>query len=174
MPPAAAISPSPRRAATCARPSCARRNCFDRLVSVAGMASACYAFSAMYCSIDKIDLAAEVDGKPVALQTDHRSRDEIEAEPELSALFAMARIVNARAQLADDGHPSADVHYVVSEDPPEHLREALIAAGGTIERTDRDAALESLGPADEREVGEIADRCMTTLARRAATRVGSR
>ncbi|HEY1547120.1 MAG TPA: hypothetical protein VGG28_04845 [Kofleriaceae bacterium] len=128
----------------------------------------------MYCSIDKIDLAAEIDGKPIALQTDHRTRDEIEAEPELSALFAMARIVNARAQLADDGHPSADVHYVVLEAPPELLREALRAAGGTIERTDRNSALESLGAADEREVGEIADRCMITLARRAATRVGSR
>jgi hypothetical protein len=128
----------------------------------------------MYCSVDKIDLAAEIDGKPIALQTDHRKRDEIEAEPELSALFAMARIVNARAQLADDGHPSAAVHYVVNEDPPELLREALAAAGGTIERSDREQALELLGDADEREVGAIADRCMTALARRAATRVGSR
>ncbi|HEX4449677.1 MAG TPA: hypothetical protein VH143_02350 [Kofleriaceae bacterium] len=129
----------------------------------------------MYCSIDKIDLAAEVDGKPIALQTDHRNRDDIEAEPELSALFAMARIVNARAQLADDGHPLAAVHYVVNEDPPELLREALAAAGGIIERSDRDQKiLESLGPADEREVGLIADRCMTSLARRAATRVGTR
>ncbi|HEY3803427.1 MAG TPA: hypothetical protein VGL61_12500 [Kofleriaceae bacterium] len=128
----------------------------------------------MYCSIDKIDLAAEVDGKPIALQTDHRKRDEIEAHPELSALFAMARIVNARAQLADDGHPKAAVHYVVIEDPPALLREALAAAGGTIERADRDQRIEKLGPANEREVGEIADRCMSSLARRAAARVGSR
>jgi len=128
----------------------------------------------MYCSIDKIDLAAEVDGQPIALQADHRKRDEIEAQPELSALFAMARIVNARAQLADDGHPKASVHYVVVEDPPALLREALSAAGGTIERADRDQALEKLGPANEREVGLIADRCMVALAKRAAARVGSR
>src|SRR5262249_41318646 len=128
----------------------------------------------MYCSIDKIDLAAEVDGKPIALQTDHRKRDEIEAQPELSALFAMARIVNARAQLADDGHPKAAVHYVVVEHPPAMLGEALAAAGGTIERADRDQALEKLGPANERDVGLIADRCMVALAKRAATRVGSR
>ena len=128
----------------------------------------------MYCSIDKIDLAAEVNGKPIALQTDHRKRDEIEATPELSALFAMARVVNARAQLADDGHPCAAVHYVVIEEPPDVLREALTACGGTIERADRGQSLEPLGPANEGAVGAIADRCMSILARRAATRVGSR
>jgi hypothetical protein len=127
----------------------------------------------MYCSIDKIDLAANVDGKPIALQTDHRTRDEIDDDPELSALFAMARIVNARAQLADDGHPGAAVHYVVSDDPPVALREALTAAGGTIERADREG-LEWLGVPSEHDVGVIADRCMVALARRAAARVGSR
>jgi hypothetical protein len=128
----------------------------------------------VYCSIDKIDLAARVDGKPIAVQTDHRGRDEIEAEPELSVLFAMARIVNARSQLADDGHPTAAVHYVVTEDPPALLREALTAAGGTIERADKRLTLEKLGPPSESAVGMLADRCMTALARRAATRVGSR
>src|SRR6266478_408065 len=97
----------------------------------------------VYCSIDKIDLAARVDGEPIAVQTDHRHRDEIEAEPELSVLFAMARIVNARSQLADDGHPSAAVHYVVTEEPPALLREALTAAGGTIERADKRLTLEN-------------------------------
>ena len=128
----------------------------------------------MYCSIDKIDMAARVGGAPIAIQTDHRDREQIEAEPELSALFAMARIVNARNQLADDGHPRAAVHYVVSGEPPALLREALVAAGATIERADRKLKLEPLGPGSEPDVGAIADRCFAALARRAATRVGSR
>ena len=128
----------------------------------------------MYCSIDKIDMAARVDGTPIAIQTDHRDREQIEAEPELTALFAMARIVNARAQLAGDGHPHAAVHYVVSGEPPAVLREALAAAGAMIERADRDLVLEDLGPGSVPEVGAIADRCFVALARRAASRVGSR
>jgi hypothetical protein len=125
----------------------------------------------VYCSIDKIDLAAKVDGRPIAVQTDHRARGDIEAEPELSSLFAMARVLNARTQLADDGHPGAAVHYVVADEPPLWLRDALAAAGGTLERAHR---LEPLGPASELAVGDIADRCFSRLAKRAAARVGSR
>ena len=128
----------------------------------------------MYCSIDKIDLAARVDGKPIAIQSDHRNREQIESEPELSVLFAMARVVNARSQLADDGHPTAAVHYAVADDPPAILREALSAVGGTIERVHKKAALEKLGPGSEAAVGALADRSMIALARRAAARVGSR
>ena len=56
----------------------------------------------MYCSLDKIDLSATIEGRQVAIQTDHRSTAEIEAEPELSALFAMARVINARSHLEDE------------------------------------------------------------------------
>ena len=128
----------------------------------------------MYCSIDKIDLAAKVDGKPIAVQTDLRTRAEIGDEPELSVLFAMARIVNARAQLADEGHRGAAVHYVVADDPPAVLREALVAAGGVIERGDRRLKLEPLGPGSAQAVGALADRTFTQLARRTAARVGVR
>ncbi|HEY6040137.1 MAG TPA: hypothetical protein VIV58_37900, partial [Kofleriaceae bacterium] len=134
----------------------------------------------MFCSIDKIDLAARVDGKPIAVQTDHRSRDEILDAPELSVLFAMARVVNARAQLADDGHRDAAVHYVVTEEPPPMLREALAAAGGTLSfgETPYDkragARLEPLEGGSPHAVGMLADRTFEELARRAAARVGVR
>ncbi|MBA3396212.1 MAG: hypothetical protein H0T89_26515 [Deltaproteobacteria bacterium] len=132
----------------------------------------------MYCSLDKIDLAAKVDGQTVAIQTDHRSRDEIEAEPELSTLFAMARVLNARGHLAEDGFVDAAVHYVLPDDAPPALREALRAVGATIERRttngDRRGKLEKLGQLSPQAVGTIADRAFTDLARRAATRVGSR
>jgi hypothetical protein len=125
----------------------------------------------VYCSIDKIDLASRVDGKPVAVQTDHRACAEIEAEPELSALYAMARVLNARSHLHESGHRDAIVHYAVSDDAPPLLREAIGAVGGTLERGKR---LESLGTADPSVASELADRCFAQLAQRVKSRVGSR
>ena len=129
----------------------------------------------MYCALDKVDLSARTtDGTIVAVQTDHRERSEIEAEPELSALFAMARVLNARAQLADDGHPNTSVRYALSADPPQLLRAALAAAGGTLERIDLGRTLEPLGPASSQAIGELADQCFGALAHRVAVRVGAR
>ncbi|CAN5117441.1 hypothetical protein BH11MYX1_BH11MYX1_06070 [soil metagenome] len=128
----------------------------------------------MYCSIDKIDLAARVDGKPIAIQTDHRTAAEIDLAPELSVLFAMARILNARAQLADDGHRHAAVHYVLGTKPPEVLREALVATGAKLERSDRKMALEALGLGSVAATGALADRMFAQLAKRAAGNVGVR
>ena len=128
----------------------------------------------MYCSIDKIDLAARVDGRPIAIQPDHRTAAEILAEPELSVLFAMARIINARSQLADDGHRNAAVHYVIGGKPPDMLREALVATGAKIERSDRKMALEALGPGSVAATGDLADRMFAQLAKRAAAKIGVR
>jgi hypothetical protein len=145
----------------------------------------------MYCSLDKIDLAATVDGRQVAIQTDHRGTAEIEAEPELSALFAMARVLNARSHLAEL-EPDAVVRYVLAEPPPPVLREALEAVGATIEQFAIPGAAGARSPAEgggsvtappqperagslaEQAAGELADRCFRDLAQRAAARVGTR
>ena len=126
----------------------------------------------MYCSLDKIDLAAQVDGRPVAVQTDHRARSEIESEPELSVLFALARVLNAREHMANEGEPGAAIHYVVADDPPELLREALTAVGAVLEWTDE--RRESLGTPSQTAASALADRAFAKLARRTATRVGTR
>jgi hypothetical protein len=125
----------------------------------------------VYCSIDKIDLAARVEGRPIAVQTDHRGRAEIEAEPELTALYAMARVLNARTHLHESGHRDAVVHYSVADVAPPVLREALGAVGGTLEHG---RSVELLGDPNERVAGELADRCFAQLAHRVKTRVGSR
>ena len=57
----------------------------------------------MYCSIDKIDLEARVNGRAIAVQTDHRTRLEMEAEPELSVLFAMVEVLFFAAIVALKG-----------------------------------------------------------------------
>ena len=128
----------------------------------------------MYCSLDKIDLAAEVDGRHVAMQTDHRSVAEIEAEPELSVLFAMARVLNARSHLMQE-HQDGSVRYVVAEEPPPVLRQALGAVGATLERMgdDKGRGIEQLGDASEEAAGELADACFRALAQRAGQRVGT-
>lgn len=132
----------------------------------------------MYCSLDKIDLSATVDGRQVAIQTDHRSAAEIEAEPELSALFAMVRVLNARSHLADE---AAAVHYMLAGTLPALLREALTVVGATIVPSsaldgmiELDKNLEPLGPASEAAASALADRYFRALAHRAAARVGSR
>jgi hypothetical protein len=126
----------------------------------------------MYCSLDKIDLAAQIDGRPVAIQTDHRARAEIEREPELSVLFALARVLNARDHMAGEGEPAAAIHYMVSEDPPDLLREALTSAGAVLEWSDDRREL--LGAPSEEAMNTLADRMFASLARRTATRVGTR
>jgi hypothetical protein len=136
----------------------------------------------VYCSLDKIDLGAHVDGRPVAVQTDLRTRREIEAEPELSALYAMTRVLNARTHLAHDGHPGAAVHYVVTDEPPPILREALRATGCTLERGQLvesggeavGGGVELLGPGCDDDIGALADRSFAALARRVAARMGTR
>jgi hypothetical protein len=57
----------------------------------------------MYSSLDKIDILAEIDGRKLVVQTDHRTAQEIEDEPELSVLFAMTRVLNAQSWLASEG-----------------------------------------------------------------------
>jgi hypothetical protein len=133
----------------------------------------------VYCSLDKIDLAATVDGKHVAIQTDHRSGAEIASEPELSTLYAMARVLNARSHIAE--HPSTQVNYVVVGEPPDVLRAALRAAGAAVFTTPRlgcmtpPIAIEiESSEGGEAAVGELADRAFRQLARRAAAQVGTR
>jgi hypothetical protein len=121
----------------------------------------------VYCSIDKIDLLTA----HAAIQTDHRSCDEIAEEPELSALFAMARVLNARGHLAETGRGDAAVHYALTGDVPQHFEDALAAVGATLDcRGDRRA----LGPVSHDAIAAIADRAFSELARRAAHRIGTR
>ena len=92
----------------------------------------------------------------------------------------MSRVLNARSQLIMDGATTTAVHYVVAEDPPPVLREALAATGAVIERvtegSDQSSGrlIEPLGEGSEHAASALADRMFAALARRAAIRVGSR
>jgi hypothetical protein len=129
----------------------------------------------VYCSLDKIDLAVEIDGRPVAMQTDDRDAGAMVAEPELTALYAMTRVLNARSQLARDGFPDAPVHYIVTQaltgGVPESLRDALTAVGCTLERSG--IGEELLGPTSDDSIAQVIDRSFAALARRTAARIGT-
>lgn len=126
----------------------------------------------MYSSLDKIDLLSEQDGVRFAVQTDHRSADEIAAEPEISVLFAMARIHNAAGYLAQQGHTDGRVRYAVAGSVPDLLRDAVAATGGMLESMG-DAAVSDLGAGSSERVSVLADRMFGELATRVLTRIGT-
>ena len=126
----------------------------------------------MYCSLDKIDLVANIAGRPVAVQTDHRELADIEREPELATLYALSRVLNAREHMETEGQVDAPVHYVVSDAPP-FLRTALAAVGATLEHPAHEDR-ELLGDASAPTAGALADDAFAALARRAAQRAGTR
>jgi hypothetical protein len=87
----------------------------------------------VFSSLDRVDIVLKPgpDGRPRYVQTDHRTAAEIEGEPELSVLFALVRILNPR-RMAEAGSPEPLVIYSAQERPPEFLRRAIHAAGGSL------------------------------------------
>jgi hypothetical protein len=86
----------------------------------------------MFSSLDRVDLVTQdkATGKKRFIQTDHRSAREIRQEEELSILFALARVMNARWMGEPEG---ATVEYVCTEPPPDFLRRTVVSAGGRIQ-----------------------------------------
>jgi hypothetical protein len=117
----------------------------------------------VYSSLDKIDAVT-----PAArYQTDHRTRAEIEDAPELSVLFALTRICNARRH--NDAASEQVVVYVPKHELPGFLEEAVAAAGGVIEDFDRGVRHAPTHPAST--AAELADRAFQSLAARVCRRL---
>jgi hypothetical protein len=91
----------------------------------------------MYSSLDSIDIVTqnEETGRKGFLQTDHRSAAEIQRERELSTLFALTRVLNARQAIESEEGP-VDVLYVCAEAPPGFLRSVVASAGGRVQIND--------------------------------------
>jgi hypothetical protein len=122
----------------------------------------------MYTTLDRIDIVTKKkeDGRAGYVLTDHRSADEIEAEPELSVLFALTRVSAACAMGEREG--GADVSYVCRSAPPGFLREAVAAAGGVVSVEGAEEP-----PGVSRSVDDIADEAFRGLAARVAAREGA-
>ena len=123
----------------------------------------------MYASLGRLDMTATdpKTGITVAVLTDHRKREEIEAEPELSVLFALARVVQARGYTSAAGNPVSEVIYNPWNEPPPFLLEALGATGAVLE-IDRQRS----HPPSTVTRDELAERAFTALAERVGRRCG--
>lgn len=117
----------------------------------------------MYCSLDRADIVRQdpTTGEVAFHQTDHRAADEIEAEPEISVLFALTRVLNMR-HLQREGDAQAEVFYVCFAPPPTFLHQAVASAGGLLEVVG--AVVPYEGP--RLEPADLADQAFHALAER--------
>ena len=120
----------------------------------------------VFASLTKIDVVAT---GPIYYQTDHRSRAEIEATPELSVLFALVRMCNARRYKPEE-RPVVIYSYA-GEGVPAFIEEVVAAAGGLL-ASKGDLTGRSPAPTSA-AVGEPADRAFRGLADRVQRRLGA-
>lgn len=124
----------------------------------------------MYSSLLKIDLVADTkQGQQLYIQTDHRTRDEIASEPEVSTLFALTRVLNAKNHAKQQGI-EATVVYACMDEPTPELVEVLAAAGAMLE-THGGQNRRTLDPVAA-SPSELADAAFRGLAKRVQARVG--
>lgn len=117
----------------------------------------------MFCSLDCVDLVyTDPDGRSRWLQTDHRRPAQIEAEPELSLIYAAIRLRSPRRDFPV-GEPQPVLEYRCQHPPPAFLRAAIAAAGAEL-WTDVHLPYAGLPP----ELGAIVRLALTALATRVA------
>jgi len=117
----------------------------------------------VYCSLDRIDLTLRADdGTLIRAQTDHRTPAEVAATPELSVLFAIARIVNARRG-AQSG--SVRAAYFARLEPPPFLKQVLAQLGALLFVAERplplDASREPIEPTLAAALSTLAESART-------------
>ncbi|HEU0030485.1 MAG TPA: hypothetical protein VFQ53_07630 [Kofleriaceae bacterium] len=126
----------------------------------------------MYSTLDSIDIVAtdKATGQEIYVQTDHRQRDELESEPEITVLFGLTRILKAHEYAANKGAKGRVVYAGFADDPPAFLLELIAVAGGEYERASDQTYLPL--QASKRTASELADEAYRGLAKRVQERVG--
>lgn len=125
----------------------------------------------MFASLDSIDIVATPTqgGQKQYIQTDHRTAAEIEQEPDLSILFALIRILNAK-QMAEADSSESVVIYSAREQPPEFLQRVIHAAGAQLEVGNVPQPAPEQG--EPLVLEEVAASAFANLAREVATTYG--
>ncbi len=125
----------------------------------------------MYSSLRKIDFVAQApDGRRLLVQTDHRSPAEIDEEPELSTLFALARIlVPQRSDAARDGNGVAVVRYVALGGMHPVIARVVASTHAELEVDRATVDLASVAVSDP---ADLADEAFAGLGRRVLARHG--
>jgi len=117
----------------------------------------------VFSSLDRIDVVLEpAGGRQTVVQTDHREAAEVAAEPELSTLFAVIRVLNP-VRAAEPGLVRS-IQYDIQHEPPGFLADAIRAAGGSL-TVDRQARPADVVP----PLDGIVSEAFAGLARRTAT-----
>lgn len=114
----------------------------------------------MFSSLQQVDLVVTEEDRTIAVQTDARTRAQMEEMLDVSVVFAIARALNPIRAASCDGVRFAFVH-----DPPERLRQAIAAAGSALEVV----SLGEIVPAAPRD-----DAGLTRIAGEALRALGSR
>jgi hypothetical protein len=83
----------------------------------------------VYSSLERVDIVLEDEaGGTIHAQTDHRSTEEMASTPELSSLFAIARVLTARRNAPS----KLRVAYFARCEPPAFLRDVLALLGAEL------------------------------------------
>jgi len=86
----------------------------------------------VFSSLDRVDLVYTApDGRTRWLQSDHRRPAEVEAEAELSLIFALIRLLDPRRDFPPDGDPPV-LEYRCQHMPPTSLCVAIASAGAVL------------------------------------------
>lgn len=115
----------------------------------------------MYSSIDRVDVMAETEDGALLVQTDHRSAAEIEKQPELSVLFALARVLNARQLAEAKKMKLAAVVYAPMQPPPQFLVDALATVGAHLEEV---PTMKRTKLTSDRDPAQLADAMFAALS----------
>ena len=119
----------------------------------------------MYCSLRRVDIVTESpSGERVLVQTDHRAPAEIDEMPELSVLFALARVLLPQRVPEWAG---AVVRYVALGGAHPLVAQAVAAAGGELHVEQTPFDLSEVARVDP---GELADQAFAALSRRVLMR----
>ncbi len=122
----------------------------------------------MYSSLLKVDIAADTPTGPLFVQTDHRSASEMNEEPEMTILFGLTRVLNARKCAASETKP-VTVLYTCADQPTPQLVQALASAGADLEVAGGKRT--TLKPVNVTPA-ELADKAFAALAKRVQGRTG--
>jgi hypothetical protein len=121
----------------------------------------------VYSSLGKMDIVIDdkAGGGQIAVQTDHREADEIEAEWNVSVVFAAARARNPIRSGACSG-----VRFVFMNPPPERMKELTRKLGAELEVAPDSAT--SPGAADAGWVDRTVEAALLALGREVFEREG--
>lgn len=86
----------------------------------------------VFSSLDRVDIVyTDLEGRDHWLQSDHRSPEAIEAEAELSLVFALIRVLNPPRDFPED-EPEPVLEYRCQHRPPDFMRAAIASAGAQL------------------------------------------